>query len=100
MRRKKFDTHLPHVLNIVQRRHLPILKGLKSLSPGLRERATLGYWPTFHNPEGVEQYAFIEIQPLQGWSLFQRTQGRRCYANPGLSDHNPVGVAKNPLKYV
>ena len=21
------------------------------------------------------------------------TQGRRCYANPGLSDHNPVGVA-------
>ena len=25
------------------------------------------------------------------------TQGRRCYANPGLSDLNPVGVAEEPI---
>jgi hypothetical protein len=31
---------------------------------------------------------------LQGWGLFfERSQGRRCDANPGLYDSNPVGVA-------
>ncbi len=34
------------------------------------------------------------VQPFQGWSEMESTQGRRCYANPGLSDHNPVGVAE------
>ena len=34
------------------------------------------------------------IQPLQGWADRKTTQGRRCYANPGLNDHNPVGVAE------
>ena len=34
------------------------------------------------------------IQPFQGWFEMKCTQGRRCYGNPGLSDHNPVGVAE------
>ncbi|MCE0523137.1 MAG: hypothetical protein LV480_09525 [Methylacidiphilales bacterium] len=34
------------------------------------------------------------IQPLQGWTLGQPTQGRPCRANPGLYDNNPFGVAE------
>ena len=34
------------------------------------------------------------IQPLQGWADGNSTQGRHWCANPGLSDHNPVGVAE------
>jgi len=36
----------------------------------------------------------ILIQPLQGWADSDCPQGRRCYANPGLYDCNPVGVAE------
>jgi hypothetical protein len=36
----------------------------------------------------------ILIQPFQGWADMKPTQGRRCYANPGLSDHNPFEVAE------
>lgn len=38
----------------------------------------------------------VLLQPLQGWAEGKPTQGRRCYANPGLSDHNPVGVEVIP----
>jgi plastocyanin len=34
------------------------------------------------------------IQPLQGWLFGGRTQGRPCWANPGLYDHNPFRVAE------
>ena len=33
------------------------------------------------------------LQPFQGWFARKSTQGRRCCANPGLNDRNPVGVA-------
>jgi hypothetical protein len=33
------------------------------------------------------------LQPFLGWFETVLTLGRRCYANLGLSDHNPVGVA-------
>jgi len=31
---------------------------------------------------------------LQGWADWKSTQGRRCVTNPGLSAHNPLGVAE------
>jgi len=38
----------------------------------------------------------VLLQPLQGWLERKVTQGRRCYANPGLSAHNPFRVADVP----
>jgi hypothetical protein len=35
------------------------------------------------------------IQPLQGWTHRQLTQGRPWWANPGLNDFNPFGVIEN-----
>lgn len=37
------------------------------------------------------------IQPLQGWTRRQPTQGRPCWANPGLKDSNPFGVTENTV---
>jgi len=46
------------------------------------------------NPVRVESASIgWLVQPLQGWSFLKNTQGRRCYANPGLYARNPVGVA-------
>jgi hypothetical protein len=40
-------------------------------------------------------FAFLDlIQPLQGWTHGQPTHGRPCWANPGLYDSNPFGVAE------
>ena len=37
------------------------------------------------------------LQPFQGCPEMQSTQGRPYWATPGLSDHNPVGVAEEPI---
>ena len=80
----------------------PILKGLESLSPGLtRLRLPWVDFNRFPTLKELKQTLYgtwlSALQPLQGWSEMKSTQGRRCYANPGLSDLNPVGVAEEPI---
>ncbi len=46
---------------------------------------------------GNEEMSGCSIQPFQGCAGYVGlTQGRRWRANPGLSDHNPVGVVAEP----
>ncbi len=49
---------------------------------------------------GFEQLSVAElIQPLQGWIRRKLTQGRPCWANPGLNDSNPFGVAERTVSF-
>jgi len=56
---------------------------------------------TFPTLKGLKQTGQRSVtrvlQPLQGWPEGMLTQGRsrRAGTNPGLSDHNPVGVEAN-----
>jgi len=74
-----------------------ILKGLESLSPGLtRQRLPwVGFnrCPTLKElKQTLSEPCLFVLQPLQGCSEMESTQGGRCYTKPGLSDHNPIGV--------
>jgi len=49
---------------------------------------------------GFSQFSRADlIQPLQGWTPRPSTQGRPCWANPGLYDSNPFGVAEFAARY-
>ena len=58
---------------------------------------SVGRFPTLKELNPIRRNSRLRsLQPFQGWPDLKYTQGRHRYANPGLSDHNPVGVAKSP----
>jgi len=64
----------------VARNELPWVSIQSTINPE-RVGANPSSWSHLFNP--------YRVAPLR-----TSTQGRRCYANPGLTDHNPVGVAR------
>jgi len=59
---------------------------------GVNEVAT----PKGLNPVRLFSQRF-PVQPFQGRIRFEFTQGRRCYANPGLNDRNPFRIAQTGI---
>jgi hypothetical protein len=66
--------------------------------PRVETRACPSFYPGFASPteptlKGLNRRFRAGDSTLTGLAaLAMRTQGRRCCANPGLNDHDPVGV--------
>ena len=74
-------------------------EGTAVIQPRVEARACPSFYPGFVFPatptlKGLNRFLHAgDATPSGLGSLVMDTQGRRCCANPGLNDHNPVGVA-------